>query len=268
MLKVSTQYTDYYKFKNLSGFKKLKHFVSSRINKTETQTLTNFNISLESYMKPDEILANRKTLSKSLDIPLENFVIQNQVHGDTVSVINETYKGKGVYMHQNALQNSDSMITDKKGICLFLLAGDCMPILIYDRKKEIIGAAHSGWKGTVLKIAQKTVAKMIENYNSSPEDIFVGIGPSISVKNYEVGDNVVKAVKETFGTTQNYLEFNNVTGKYHFNLWYSAKYQLTEIGIPENNIEFPGFCTFENNDLFFSARQKDTGRFGAGIMLI
>ena len=109
---------------------------------------------------------------------------------------------------------------------------------------------------------------MNEIYNSNPNDIIVGTGPSISVKNYEAGENVVSEVEKAFGIKDLYLQFNKTTGKYHFDMWYAAQQQLIDIGIPKNNIEISNYCTYDNNDLYFSARKGNTGRFGVGIMLI
>ncbi|NOZ33675.1 MAG: laccase domain-containing protein [Chlorobi bacterium] len=213
--------TDILRF-NLFPEQKIKHFISSRIYKTGNSVNSDFNISLENKTADKKVINNRKILSESVSIPLENFVMQNQVHGNNITIIDETYKGRGVINHKNAVQNSDAMITDKKNICLFLFAADCMPVLFCDIKKHIIAAAHSGWQGTVKKIVQKTAYKMIEIYNSNPNDIIVGIGPSISVKNYEVGENVVSEVEKAFGTKDLYLQFNKTTGKYHFDMWYAA----------------------------------------------
>ncbi len=259
--------TDILRF-NLFPEQKIKHFISSRNYKTDSSVSSDFNISLENKTTDKNVVNYRQILSETVKIPLENFVMQNQVHGNHITIIDETHRGRGIYNHKNTVQNSDAMITDRKNICLFLFAADCMPVLFYDKKKQVIAAAHSGWKGTVKKIIQKTVLKMIEIYNSNPNDIIAGIGPSISVENYEVGENVISEVKNAFGTKEKYLRFNKTNGKYHFDMWYAAKQQLIEIGIPENNIEISGYCTYDNNDLFFSARKGNTGRFGAGIILI
>ncbi len=268
MKEIHTENTKYYSFDVFSKHKDIKHFVSLRIKKKVNKIYNNFNISLEAGMPYKEVILNRKLLSKDIEIPLENFVMQNQIHGDNITTAEERHRGKGILNHNTAIQNSDALITDKKNICLFLFVADCMTILFFDTKKKVIAAAHSGWKGTVLKIAQKTALKMIKEYNSSPADIIVGIGPSISVKKYEVGENVVTEVEKAFGTKENYLHYNSNSKKFHFNLLYAAEQQLADIGIPPENIELPDFCTFENNDLFFSARKKNTGRFGAGIMLL
>lgn len=222
---------------------------------------------MESGADKTQITSNRKALSKAVNIPLENFVMQNQIHGNNVKVVSKKHKGSGVSNHSDSLQDNDAMISNIAGICLFLFAADCVPILFYDSKKRVIGAAHSGWKGTVKKIAQKTVLKMQEEYQSSLKDIIVGIGPSISVQNYEIGENVVTAGKKAFGKIDNYFQYNTKTKKYHFDLWYANKQQLIDLGINEKNIEISNICTYSRSDIFFSARKNNTGRFSAGIML-
>lgn len=260
---ITNRYTNFYRFDNLSQYNTITNFISTKYKNTNTE----LNISLENNFPIKETILNRQLLSKAVGIPLNNFVIQNQVHGNNVKVISHKHKGKGIYKHSKAIQNNDAMITNSKNICLFLFAADCVPLLFYDTKKHVIGVAHSGWQGTVKKIAQQTVFKMQEIYNSLVEDIIVGIGPSISVENYEIGENVLKEGKKAFGTINNYFKLNNETNKYHFNLWYANKQQLIDIGIKSTNIEISNLCTYNNSDIFFSARKKDTGRFSAGIML-
>ena len=161
------------------------------------------------------------------------------------------------------------MITDDKNICLFVFAADCVPILMFDPVKKVIAAIHSGWAGTVKKIACETVFAMQKNFGSNIDDIVVGIGPSISPENYEVGQNVVDEVLKSFGTTEKYMFKNTETGKFHFDIWYTNKKMLLDVGIKEKNIEVGELCTFAEDDLFFSARRDEpTGRFGAGITLI
>ncbi len=269
MIRKQLSKTDIFQFKKLSEYRKIKHFVSTNIKKVNQIISNDLDISYNTGREYREILQNRRILSEAAKIPLESFVMQDQVHSNRIKIISEIDKGKGVFDHNDALNDTDAMITNKKGICLFLFAADCVPILFFDPINSIIGAAHSGWKGTVTKIAQKTVLKMNEVYGSKLKDIIIGIGPAISVSNYETGENVVQEIEKSFGTKNEYLKYNKTSGKYHMNLWYTNKKQLIDIGIPENNIEVTDLCTFENPDLFFSARRnKNTGRFGAGIIFV
>jgi hypothetical protein len=264
----TTAKTEYLRFQNLAEYPEIKHFVSTRKGGVSQNRFKGLNISFETDENPKNVLKNRQILAEAVEIPLETFVMQNQIHGNTVVKVTGAERGRGIDSHKTVIGNSDAMICNEPGICLFLFAGDCVPILFFDPKQKVIGAAHSGWGGTVKKVAQKTVRAMQENFGCRAEDILAGIGPSIGVKNYEVGDNVTQAVEKAFGTTENYMIQNSKTGKMHFDLWQTNKMMLTEIGLKSENIEISGLCTFDNPNLFFSARCDDpTGRFGAGIFL-
>ena len=260
--------TEIFSFKNLSNFPEIKNFVSTRIGGFSNFTKNDLNISFETKDTAKNVLKNRKILFDTLKINIDNCVMQNQVHGNKVIYVDENDITKGVYSHSTVVGDNDAMITDKENVCLFVFAADCVPILLYDSENKIIAAVHSGWQGTVKKIVQKTILLMQDKFGTKPANIIAGIGPSISVKNYEVGQNVIDAVIESFGTTEKYMKFNSVTKKYHFDLWFTNKLLLTELGVPEKNIEISGLCTFANSDKYFSARKDEpTGRFGAGIML-
>jgi YfiH family protein len=265
--RIKGAYTDHFEFERLSKFRSIKHFISSNINKNEHGLTNDFDISLNTNKDHKTISENRKKLAETLGISPENFVMQKQVHGNIVKIVDSGHRGRGVHDYHDSLPDSDAMITDRPGICLFLFAADCVPVICFDPVKKVIGAAHSGWKGTVKKIAVKTVELMHTSFSCNFNDILIGIGPSITVDNYEVGQNVVDAVLEAFGTTEGYMRLNDKTGNYHFDLQYAVSKQLTDIGIKQNNIELSDLCTYDRQDLFFSARKNNTGRFGAGIML-
>ena len=268
MNKIITETTEYLEFRTFKNRKRIKHFISTRKGGISSSPYDGMNISFETKDTSANVAMNRIILSEAVEIPLDNFVMQNQVHGNEVVVITSKDKGKGVFSHKDVVGNCDGMITNEIGICLFLFGADCVPILFYDPIKQVIGAAHSGWQGTVKKIAKSVVTKMTETYNSNPKDIIVGIGPSISMKNYEVGNNVTEAVLAAFGTTNGFMQLNEKTGKMHFDMWTTCKKTLIKAGVLENNIEISELCTFENKELFFSARRDEpSGRFGAGIML-
>jgi polyphenol oxidase len=269
MIRINQKVSDYFRFRMLSEQKSITHFISTNIKRVNAVTRHDFDICFSTGKTHEEVFNNRNILATETGIPLENFVMQKQIHSDRVQIIDSEHKGKGVFKRDDALDDSDAMITDCKNICLFLFAADCVPVLFYDPKNGVIGAAHSGWKGTVNKIAQKTVQKMGEVYGTKPEDILVGIGPSICVLHYEVGNEVVDAVETAYGTKEGFLTLNHNTGNYHFDLQYAVREQLRAIGLKEDHIETSGLCTFEHESLFFSARKnKNTGRFGAGIMLV
>ena len=131
----------------------------------------------------------------------------------------------------------------------------------------MIGAVHSGWRGTVAKILEKTLQEMQSQFGTKADHVRAAIGPSVSQDSYEVGDEVVQAVRNVFGSKNNLLTLQ-ANGKAKLDLWKANVLQLEEFGVNRSRIEISGLCTVKNNHHFFSARKGDAGRFAAGIMLV
>jgi hypothetical protein len=142
---------------------------------------------------------------------------------------------------------------------------DCVPVLFFDPVQKVIGIAHAGWKGTLKKIAAKTVGFLIDRYNSNPATILVGIGPAIGACCYEVDGQVRSLYEESFSFGSSLLEERN--GKNYLNLWEANRLQLLDTGIQEEHIEMAGLCTSCYPQSFFSHRRERgrTGRFAALI---
>jgi YfiH family protein len=218
---------------------------------------------------PETVIKNRSIIASGLNIPLPHFVIPNQVHGCKVAIVTDQLKGSGVFDHVSALKETDAMITNIPNICLMLLQADCVPIVLFDVRKKVIGVAHAGWRGTVSRIAQNTIKALCEKFGCLPENILAGIGPSIGPCCYEVGYDTIVQFENAFCTEKGFIYNKMSDGKGYLDLWDANKVQIMQTGIPEMNIEVAGLCTNCNHDLFFSYRYQkgDTGRFGMGIML-
>jgi polyphenol oxidase len=257
-------------FKNLSEFSNIRHFISTRKNGVSIAPYEGLNLGFGTDDNPENIVQNRKILAEEAQIPLENWCVPQQTHSINVVSVNISDKGKGVFSKDTAIPDTDALITNQKGLALLVQSADCVCSVYYDPIKQVIGACHAGWRGTVGKLPQKVVLEMQKEYGSEPKNILVGIGACVSPKMYEVGQDVVDAVESIFKTKENLLTWNDVTQKYHFHLHEAHKYQLLQVGIQETHLEFLDKCTYEHPELFFSARRdkNKTGRFGAGIMLI
>ena len=120
--------------------------------------------------------------------------LSDQTHTTNVRVITEEDRGKGILRPQD-YSDVDGMITNVPGIVLVTSYADCVPLYFVDPVRKAIGLSHSGWKGTVGHIGQKTVEKMHEVYGSEPKDIVAAIGPSICQSCYEVSDDVAEAFR-------------------------------------------------------------------------
>jgi len=240
------------------------HFVTCKNNICENQ----FSLSLSSVKNPEPIINNRELLTKELNLRAENFVFQQQEHTNNVTIVKSEHRGKGFYKHTDGFADNDAMITREKDICLMIMGADCVPLLFYDPVKEIIGAAHAGWRGTVQSIAITTIKAMQKEFGSQTSDIIAGIGPSIGPQKYEVDNTVFNAFNGNFNYSTDLFTKGKKPGKYLLDLWKANKMQLLSIGLKEENIEVAEICTFKNNTDFFSARKGDSGRFATGIILM
>jgi YfiH family protein len=164
------------------------------------------------------------------------------------------------------LQDVDAVVTHLKDFCLCVSTADCVPVLIYDKVREVIAAVHAGWRGTVGRILEKTIETMKSHYGSEGKDIVACIGPSISLESFEVGDEVYDAFAEAD------FDMKRIAKRYekwHLDLWEANRLQLLNQGVLPENMEVAGICTYQQHEDFFSARRLgiQSGRILSGIML-
>jgi YfiH family protein len=256
MNRISINNLSLWQFENFAREKTIRHFVTE---KDSNGSGGDFTLSFSSSPDKEHIRHNRKLLASALTIPENHLVFPSQVHKTRiVEVTPQTTKDE--------LMETDALITREKNLCIAVMSADCVPILLFDRRNLAVGAVHSGWRGTVAKILEKTLQEMQLRFGTKGEDLIAGIGPSVSQDAYEVGEEVIDSVIKTFGNESGLLASRS-GNKAKLDLWKANKLQLLEFGVSESQIEISDLCTVKNNDNFFSARKGDAGRFAAGIML-
>ena len=201
------------------------------------------------------VMLNRENALAVLNIKPDDVYDVYQVHSTEI-----VYADKPLAVGEPHIK-ADAMITNTPNINLLMRFADCVPILLIDPKKRIIGIAHAGWKGTVNKIAAKTVTKMVQDFRTNPTDVLAAIGPSIGPDHYLVGEDVINKVAINFGNASEELIIRD-NGKSYFDLWKANQIVLTEVGV--NKIEIAGICTQCNLGDWYSHRGEHgkTGRFG------
>ena len=165
-----------------------------------------------------------------------------------------------------SLDGVDAVMTNLSGVCIGVSTADCIPILLYDGTHHACCAVHAGWRGTVKRIVQKAVEALASTYGTSPQQLKAVIGPGISLKSFEVGDEVYEQFAQAgFDMARIACKYE----KWHIDLWECNKRQLMEVGVPETDIHVAGICTYIHHDDFFSARRLgfNSGRIFSGIML-
>ena len=189
----------------------------------------------------------REQLCAMLGIGRDNLIIPRQTHSLNVAVIDS------IPFDAQRLENIDALVTTLSGVAIAINTADCVPLLFADEENKVIGVAHSGWKGTVGRIASKTVTTMLE-CGASLSHIKVAMGPCICGDCFEVGHEVVEQfVNNGFDSSQVIL--SHYQPRPHIDLPQACRQALIEIGIRDENIQLPPHCSRCNPQKFFSARR-------------
>ena len=257
----------YIQFKNLSATGIVKHGFSTRKGGVSAGIFSSMNLNFKRGDNPDAVMENYRRMAAALNMRVEDMVLSDQTHTTNVRVITEEDRGKGILRPQD-YSDVDGMITNVPGIVLVTSYADCVPLYFVDPVRKAIGLSHSGWKGTVGHIGQKTVWKMHEVYGSEPKNIVAAIGPSICQSCYEVSDDVAEAFRANFTADEAAdILLDKGNGKYQLDLWKANWYVLTDAGILPEHLSVTDLCTACHPDLLWSHRKTNGQRGGLSAFL-
>lgn len=205
------------------------------------------------------------SLSDSLGVPLTKIVRPYQASGDIVEVVGAEHGGMGV-IKDNVLKKVDGVVTAEKDIVLSVLAADCVPIYLIDKKAEVIGLLHCGWRSAAGALVHNAVMRMKE-LGASPKQIQVITGPHICPDCYEVGEDVSKLYTEAFTSKQLDDIFTIRNNKLYLDLSEAIKAKAAAETIPAENFSAVNCCTFHDNSLY-SYRRGDRGKLNAAFLMM
>ncbi len=245
---------------------RIKHGFCTRLGGVSQGPFRSLNFDAEVGDSLENVEQNKVILGQAMKINPARIFLANQVHGDQVLVLDE-------YPDENPSNyyylDYDAIITQKKGIAIGVLTADCLPIMLYDPVREVIGIVHAGWRGTCLNIVGNVVSKLRNLFGVQLEDLLVGLGPSIGPCCYSVDIKVVRSIKNS---TNRWKEFIKPlkANRYSMDLVALNIHQLLEAGIPKENILRINACTACNSKVFFSHRASKgkTGRQLSFIQLV
>jgi YfiH family protein len=225
--------------------------------------------------QPQAVAANREALCRKLGVGLGQLLIPHQVHGTCVAVADEDFMALSDAHRASRLEGVDALVTSLRGVCICVSTADCMPVLLYDPQHQAVAAIHAGWRGTVARIVEHAVGVMQSRYHTDAAQLRAVVGPGISLRNFEVGDEVYDAfARQGFPMQQLARRFPLMNGsgageKWHIDLPLCNALQLQATGVPKQNILLSGICTYDQHETFFSARRLSihSGRILTGILL-
>jgi polyphenol oxidase len=236
----------------------IKHAVFTRKGGVSPEPWLSLNVGGLRGDDPQRVYQNRVKAFQVLDRKPESVYDVWQIHSAEVICTN------GSRPRNVPHRKADAILTDCEEVTLFMRFADCVPILLADPVRKVVGLVHAGWLGTVKGVVKGTIQVLQETYGSNPRDILASVGPSIAQHHYPVGPEVVDVVRKAFDTDASSLLVDR-DGRYHFDLWAANRLLLERAGVSQ--IENPEICTACNIQDWYSHRGEHglTGRFGVLI---
>ena len=246
----------------------IKHGFSTKLGGVSVGGCATMNLSFTRGDDEKAVLENHRRFAKAVGYPVENVVLSNQVHETKILRVDEKDCGKGV-VRESDIIGIDGLITNDKKVVLMTFFADCVPLYFVDPVHRTIGLSHSGWRGTVKRMGEKTVQALKDAYGTRPEDLICAIGPSICVDCYEVSADVADAFYAAFPGREKEILRDKGNGKYQLDLWRANELILSDAGVRPEHIATTNLCTCCNDRYLFSHRASHgkRGNLGAFLML-
>jgi YfiH family protein len=241
-----------------------------------------FNLSRTEWDRREHVERNRAAFLDALGAAEMKLVTLRQIHSDHIHVLEAAPADK---------LTGDATITRAPGLLLAVGTADCVPILLADARRRVVAAVHAGWRGTLKRIAAKTLGRMRMEFGTRPADVVAALGPGIGRCCYEVGPEVAQAFAAQFAAAREWFDgpFDRLSSgeepnplpwlsmippghappppRVQLDLAAANRWQLLEAGVAPRNLAASEMCTACRTDLFFSYR-REQGRTGRMLSVI
>ena len=233
----------------------VKHGFSTRYGGVSTGRYESMNLSFSRGDDKNLVQENYCRMAQTLQVDVKKMVTSWQSHTTNVRNVTEEDLGKGIWRERD-YRDVDGLITNIPGITLVTFYADCVPLYLLDPVHRAIGLSHSGWRGTVNRMGEKTLDAMSAAFGTRAEDVIACIGPSICKSCFEVGEEVVEVFCQNFSSKHlDSLFFSNgKPGKYQLDLWKANEIVFWEAGVLPANVHTTNICTMCNPKHLYSHR--------------
>ncbi|MCA0969356.1 peptidoglycan editing factor PgeF [Halobacillus litoralis] len=215
------------------------------------------NMGLHVNDRDEDVIANRRLIADEVGIPLERWVMGEQVHGIQVKRVDKEDLGKGTLSLDTAVSGVDGLITNQKDVLLTAFYADCVPLYFMEPTSGWIGIAHAGWKGTVHGMAKAMIDQMVVE-GASLDRLKMAVGPCIGRNHYEVDEHVMNHIPPEWRD-----EVLTPVDDSHAMLDLKALNTslALQAGLRKENVQASRICTYEEERLLYSHR-RDQGKTG------
>lgn len=280
---------EYLSFPSLDETGIVRHLISTRLGGVSNGEFASMNLSFSRGDRDEDIWENYRRIAYVLGCAPENMIASQQTHTTNIRRVGSEDAGKGITRPLD-YRDVDGLVTNEPGLALVTYYADCVPLLFVDPVNKAIGAAHSGWRGTLAHMGQCMVDTLNKAFGTRPDELKAAIGPSICQSCYEVSGEVAEQFvvldresedlrqeiyergiyREGFsGRLPKVVEPGRKQGKYQLDLWLANLLILCHAGVPLENIAVTDICTCHNNRYLFSHRASGgrRGNLAAFLML-
>lgn len=168
--------------------------ITGRRGGTSRGPYRSLNLGLHVGDDPVAVVENRRRAAAAFGARPGDLVLGAQVHGAGVAAVGDAHRGRGMASSDDALPGVDALVTDRPGPVLVSLAADCVPVALVDPAAGVLATVHAGWRGVAAGVVEAALRRMGE-LGARPSRMEAGIGPAVSARTYQVGDEVAAAVR-------------------------------------------------------------------------
>jgi YfiH family protein len=229
---------------------------STRVGGVSPAPYDTLNFSRKREQNEENFIENMRRFACATGFNYMDAVVIRYAHSPLLYRAESKDAGCGV-VREGLPETCDGLYTDTPGLPILSMHADCVPLFFYDPVGRAASVCHAGWKGTSQHMARNALQALL-SLGCSAKDILAAIGPCISVKYYEVGEEVAEIFVREFGDTV----IQRRDGSCYADLAAACALDMLETGVPMQNITLSGLCTYGLPKLFYSHR-RDQGRTGA-----
>ncbi|GKT12035.1 MAG: polyphenol oxidase [Thiomicrorhabdus sp.] len=243
----------------------IKSYATTRQGGVSQLPYDTFNLALHVGDNPHDVATNRQRLTELAHLPSEPFWLDQQHTDHAIQLINFVPE-RGIKVGGGIPPLADASWTTKENLVSLVMTADCLPILITNQSGTVVSAIHAGWKGLQKGIVSKTIAEFRGKEGCQPEQLMAWIGPAISVKHFEVGQDVLDAfVLRDIANRDFFMPIEGKEGKYLADLPGIVTKELNGLGV--SAVYGGDHCTYDDEQFFSYRRSGRTGRIASFIWI-
>jgi len=205
------------------------------------------------------VVENRARTAAAFSCELDELVFMDQVHGSRVAIVDEAAAGRGARVVDHAIAATDALVTSTPQLPLVVLVADCSPILLADPGAGVLCLVHAGWRGVAGGVVEAAISAML-TLGATTSELIAFVGPSIEQERFEVGEEVVDALRARLGEGIE-SQVDRSEPRPLVDLAGANIASMLAAGVPADSIT--RFDTGTSDERFFSDRSaRPCGRYG------